>query len=308
MKRLLSIDGGGIRGLIPALLLTEVEARTSKAIADLVDLIAGTSTGGILAIGLVQRIAAKDLAALYANRGPEIFSTTWRRKACKLFGLGGPKYSADALEAILKQLVGDAWLSQTVGPELLVPAAACNSTSSAWWFKSWEARGIKLDVGDDQDDCDFPLWAIARATSAAPMYFPVAQICNRNNRPLVAVDGGLVSNNPEECAIAAARDLWPDEPLRMLSLGTGSAFTTVPVKPSWGLFKWAPHLIDFMMQSAEEIETYKSSLQLGPDHIRIDSNFNGMLDDVRPANIAAMQAVAAQLAGGADFARAIASL
>jgi uncharacterized protein len=308
MKRLLSIDGGGIRGLIPAILLAEVETRTGKAIADLFDLIAGTSTGGILAIGLVQRIAAKDLAALYANRGPEIFSTTYRRKFCKLFGLGGPKYSADALETILKQLVGDAWLSQTTGPELLVPAAACNNTSSAWWFKSWEARGIKLDVGDDQDDCDFPLWAIARATSAAPMYFPAAEITNRNNKLLIAVDGGLVSNNPEECAIAAARDLWPTEQLRMISLGTGSAFTTVPVKPGWGLFKWAPHLIDFMMQSGEEIETYKSSLQLGSNHIRLDSNFNGMMDDVRSTNITAMQVVAKQLAGGADFSRALAML
>jgi patatin-like phospholipase/acyl hydrolase len=84
MKKLLSIDGGGIRGIIPAAILAEIEARTCRTTASLFDLMAGTSTGGIITLALsrdggggVPKYKAQDLVKMYVNRGPEIFSRSF---------------------------------------------------------------------------------------------------------------------------------------------------------------------------------------------------------------------------------------
>jgi patatin-like phospholipase/acyl hydrolase len=114
MKKILSIDGGGIRGLIPALVLAEIETRTGKAVADCFDLIAGTSTGGILALGIARddgsgrpRYAAKDLAGIYQTRGKEIFSRSLWKGAVSLGGLADELYSHKGLDAVLDEYFGN---------------------------------------------------------------------------------------------------------------------------------------------------------------------------------------------------------
>jgi uncharacterized protein len=114
MKKILSIDGGGIRGLIPALVLAEIESRTGKAVAECFDLIAGTSTGGILAMGLARddgngkpRFSAGDLADIYQTRGKEIFSRSLWKGAASLGGLADETYSHKGLEKVLEAYFGD---------------------------------------------------------------------------------------------------------------------------------------------------------------------------------------------------------
>ncbi len=108
------IDGGGIRGLIPALVLAEIETRTGKAVADCFDLIVGTSTGGILALGFARddgsgkpKYTAKDLAGIYQTREKEIFSRSLWKGAVSLGGLADELYSHKGLDAVLDEYFGN---------------------------------------------------------------------------------------------------------------------------------------------------------------------------------------------------------
>ncbi len=156
MTRILSIDGGGILGLIPAVVLAEIEARTGRMAAELFDLVAGTSTGGIVACAVAAGVPAAEVAGLYRDRGREIFSSSWGRRMGTAFGLVGPQYGAAGLEAALADVFGDRRLSE-VGVELLVPAYDIEARCPVL-FKSSKARR--------DGRRDFLLRDVARATSA----------------------------------------------------------------------------------------------------------------------------------------------
>jgi len=113
-KVILCIDGGGIRGLIPALVLAEIERTIGRPIAQSVDLIAGTSTGGILALGLAKRgnggkpeFSASDLADLYRSRGKEIFRRSLWQGVSSVGGVLDEQYPHDGLERVLEHYFGD---------------------------------------------------------------------------------------------------------------------------------------------------------------------------------------------------------
>ena len=118
-RKILSLDGGGIRGLIPARILEEIETQTKQPVHKLFDLISGTSTGGILAVGLTTPrtragagpCTAKEMVDLYAERGNEIFSRSFWKSVTSL---GDEKYDAAPLERILHDMLGDAELKDTV--------------------------------------------------------------------------------------------------------------------------------------------------------------------------------------------------
>lgn len=310
MRKVLSIDGGGIRGLMPARFLAELERRTGKPIASLFDLMAGTSTGGILAIGLLHGIPAKDLADLYARRGHDIFDADLARRIGTADGLTAPKYSASSLEAILIGLLGNTWLSETKGPELLIPAYSI-TTPEAYFFKSWKARGTKLDAGDDQNALDFPLWQIARATSAAPSYFAPATVTPMKGDPQTMVDGGLFANNPAACALASADRLWPKDWSIVVALGTGALEIPLDAKEAstWGAIGWLPHIVDLMMDGAADSENYKVTAQLEADYYRYTPDMTGpaaphsAMDDASDENIAKLEARAALWIAQTDFDR-----
>jgi patatin-like phospholipase/acyl hydrolase len=117
--RILSIDGGGIRGIIPASSNASNEA-TGQPASALFHLIAGTSTGGILGCGLAQGKPASDIAKLYADRGGDIFHRSLWGKVTTIDGLSNPDYDAAPLEKILAEELGDTWLSESHDVELLV--------------------------------------------------------------------------------------------------------------------------------------------------------------------------------------------
>src|ERR1043166_2187172 len=128
VKKVLSIDGGGIRGVIPATVLAEVEARTNTPIAHLFDLIAGTSTGGIIALGLSRpakdggtdpKYAASALAELYEKEGGRIFARTLWHQVLAVDNLLGQKYEADGVESVLKEYLGDTPLSKAITETLV---------------------------------------------------------------------------------------------------------------------------------------------------------------------------------------------
>src|SRR5438105_7913756 len=174
MLRVLSIDGGGIRGIIPAMLLAEIEKRTGKRTADLFDIIAGTSTGGILALALTKpdsskrpEYAAVDLIDIYLREGTAIFPPSiWREIETAKYTLD-EKYPSEGIETTLKRHFGDARLRDSLS-YVLIPSYEIEKRLP-WLFRSERAR-------NDPEHYDFPMWQVARATSAAPTYFEPPRI------------------------------------------------------------------------------------------------------------------------------------
>ena len=165
MTRILSIDGGGIRGIIPATVLSEIERRTGRHVAELFDVIAGTSTGGILACGLTlpdsaghpARTAA-ELVRMYVDEGPRIFPHEFLGR---IRSLVDEKYPQKGIESVLQTYMGDAMLSDTL-TEIVVTAYDIERRRP-FFFRSARARADAR--------YDFPLRMVARSTSAAPTYF-----------------------------------------------------------------------------------------------------------------------------------------
>ena len=138
--RVLAIDGGGIRGLIPALVLTEIERRSQRRIFELFDLIAGTSTGGILACALCapDPLPALEVVKIYEEEGPEIFSIALAQRIRSAGGLLDEKYDSAALDRALERFLADKRLSEAQ-PNLIVPAYD-TAEPGPYFFKSRKAR------------------------------------------------------------------------------------------------------------------------------------------------------------------------
>src|SRR3954453_6250997 len=224
--RVLSIDGGGIRGLIPALVLAEVERRSQKQVYERFDLIAGTSTGGILACALCapDPLPAEQLVGLYEDEGPNIFDRSIWQRIRSAEGLLDEKYDSAALDRALERFLSDKRLAESK-PDLLVPAYNLGDPGP-YFFKTRKAR---------EEGHDFSLAQVARATSAAPTYFEPAELTGR-----ALVDGGVFAANPAMCAFAEVMRFQPAADVVLLSLGTGQrtrkrSFDQVG---DWGLIEW----------------------------------------------------------------------
>ena len=246
--RVLSIDGGGIRGLIPALVLAEIERRSGRRVFELFDLIAGTSTGGILACALCapDPLPAEQLVALYEEEGPEIFDRSLWQRIRSAEGLLDEKYDSAALDRALERFLSDKRLAETK-PDLLVPAYNMGEPGP-YFFKSRKAR---------EEGEDFPLSVVARATSAAPTYFEPYRAAASQ----ALVDGGVFAANPAMCAFAEVLRFQPAAEIVLLSLGTGQrtrkrSFDEVE---DWGLLEWARPIIDVVFDGVSDAVDYQLS-------------------------------------------------
>lgn len=266
--RVLSIDGGGIRGIIPALLLAELKRRARRPICRLFDLIAGTSTGGILALGLVKPDAdehpaysAAELVRLYEDDGPAIFAASlWLRIPVirVLVELVTAKYPARNIEPILRRYFGDVRLSQALVPLLITSYEL--EQRDPWFFRSERAK--------TRPGYDFPMRDVARATSAAPTYFPPLGLrAPRPAREYGLVDGGVYANNPAMCAYVEARTLYPDvRDVLVVSLGTGQTARPIPYRRArrWGIAGWARPLLSVVFDGESDTVDYQLEHLLRP--------------------------------------------
>jgi patatin-like phospholipase/acyl hydrolase len=253
--RVLSIDGGGIRGIIPALVLTELERRSDRRVFELFDLIAGTSTGGILACTLCapDPLPAAQLVALYEEEGPRIFDRSVWQRIRSAEGLLDEKYDAGALDRALERFLADKRLAEA-RPDLVVPAYDMTEPGP-FFFKTRKAREDPAD--------DFPLSVVARATAAAPTYFePLAA----GERALV--DGGVFAANPAMSAFAEVLRFQPTAEVKLLSLGTGQRtrkrrFADVA---DWGLVEWARPILDVVFDGQSDAVDYQLRHALADGH------------------------------------------
>ena len=255
-KCLLSIDGGGLCGLIPAGCLIRMESQlnqltgTQLPLGKRFDLIGGTSTGAILAAGLSLGLPATQLLDFYLQYGKEIFTKVFFTRQL------WHKYSSGPLARRLKQVFGEA---TTLGSSSLLTklmVVAKNVTHGSTWFftNNPNSRFFK-------NNKDLPLWQVVRASTAAPTYFPPQSIAVPDNQGRAQqyefVDGGVSSfNNPALQLFLEATEPsydfgWPTgvDKLLLISLGTGYNAVTVPSGKAdcYMLLNWAGYLIKGLM-------------------------------------------------------------
>jgi patatin-like phospholipase/acyl hydrolase len=285
--RVLAIDGGGIRGLIPALVLTEIERRSDRRIFELFDLIAGTSTGGILACALCapEPLPALEVVKLYEEEGPEIFSISLAQRIRSAGGLLDEKYDSAALDRALARFLADKRLKDA-RPDLIVPAYD-TAEPGPYFFKSMKAR--ETPATDD-----FPLSVVARATSSAPTYFEPLE-----TGPRSLVDGGVFAVNPAMSAFAEVVRHHPEaeDEIVLLSLGTGQRTRKRPFDEvkDWGLVEWARPILDVVFDGISDAVDYQLRHALPEDaYWRLQTELVGAsddLDDASPDNLTALRSL-----------------
>ena len=310
--RILSIDGGGIRGIIPTMVLQAILG-TTKA-QDAFHIIAGTSTGGIIASALAKPnpLNLDQILSLYVDHGYDIFN---KDEENPIHDVRGPRYQPDALVSQLQAELGDTYLSDVKDTELLVPSYAIRlpepdqdgNTAAPMFFRSWQARGVLLS-GKPANKYDFKLAQIARATSAAPTYFPPAVIQNRAGQAFTMIDGGVFANNPTICAMIEAYHLYHSTEFLIVSLGTGMMPAQVDANAaaSWGDIAWASPIISILMDGNAQTVAFEVDELLGEDqYTRLDISLasptpqgetvDSAMDDAIQANLQALQDKANQL-------------
>ncbi|NJK76537.1 MAG: patatin [Richelia sp. CSU_2_1] len=294
--RILSIDGGGIRGIIPAQVAVRLEEKLQQKsgnldarIADYFDLIAGTSAGGILTCIYLYpdpenphkpRWTAEDALNFTIGSGRDVFKTSFWQTLKSLDGLVDEKYASDALEKYFLKNFEDCKLSELLKPCLITSYDV--ERRKATFFNQMDGRKTP--------DRDFFIRDVARATSAAPSYFQIPKIRSMTGESYALVDGGVFANNPALCAYAEVRhefripDDRPDKgptakEMVILSLGTGEAEKKYPYEEvkDWGQVEWIEPLIDILMSGISETVNYQliqiyDAIEKPHQYLRINPN------------------------------------
>lgn len=258
--KILSLDGGGIKGLYAAKLLAQIEEKTGKLIGEYFDMICGTSTGGLLALGITRGIPCKQIARFYEEHGPLIFpyESWFNRKFRKLIQYRfATKYDNTKLKAALKELLGDYQTMKDAEHLMCIPA-----------FNITKGRPsiFKKPFGHYHRDGRFTMMDVALATSAAPTFLPAVAIEGDQY-----VDGGIFNNNPSMIAYTEAMDHFIGEDriytpedieytnISLLSIGLPSQ--PIGEKPfistKRSFLKWREKLIATAMTGADYITGYQ---------------------------------------------------
>lgn len=296
IRRILSLDGGGIRGLVTCRWLAGVDAALASAgkpaIPGSFDLLAGSSSGGLIACGLALGRRPEDLAQLYRMRRHEIFPgmarRLWSRPARFLReGPSAPRYDGRGLEAVLADTFGDARLGDLRVPTLVTAYDTLSRKPVV--FKSFKPEHAELRVRE-----------VCRATSAAPTYFP-AHPMRVEGIERALIDGGVVANNPTACAIAEAlrkddRVHCPQD-LLVLSVGSGERIRPIDLRSAreWGALEWAVPIIDVLFDGNAEAVDYIARHVVGDGYFRMQAPLTlGLddLDDVSDTNLAGLEGLA----------------
>lgn len=257
VKRVLAIDGGGLKGVFPASFLASVEEAIGSPVADYFDLIVGTSTGGIIALGLGLGLSARQVLDFYSEHGPRIFAGNRRVKGVR--GLMRAKYDPQPLRAALEQVFGSRRLGDS-RTRLVIPSFDLETGVIHVYKTAHHQRFVT--------DYKIPAVEVAMATAAAPTYFPTF----RSAAGVPLVDGGIWANNPAGTAAIEALGVleWPRGSVQLLSIGC----TTAPLNASadqakWlGFSYWAKRLVPVFMAAQSSASIGTAQLLLGHQNVQ----------------------------------------
>ncbi len=252
--KILIIDGGGIAGIMPLMVLNYLEQQTRKPISDLFDLFVGTSTGSIIISALnipnkqgKPKYSANQIIELYRSLSKIAMFSSISRKIWTIDGILGPRFSGELIHNELIKVTGDNFLFHTLIKKVAITAYNL-SASKLVIFKSWDCPEI-----------NFPLPGLLSAATATPSFFPpVIFKDTKNGISNTYVDGSLFANNPTFFALSEAYSLCPTaQKYIIVHLGTGG----VPAPDlrssnteNWGDLAWAlPAASIFYVSRAEDL-------------------------------------------------------
>jgi uncharacterized protein len=266
MRQILTIDGGGIKGAFPAAFLAELEEQLGEPIVDYFDLIAGTSTGGLIALGLGVGLSAQESLELYEKNGRRIFPHTL---GSSLRGVFHAKYARAALHEVLNEIFGQRLLGESK-TRLVIPCLNL-ATEYVHLYKTSHHPGLTKDLS-------IPVVEVALATVAAPTYFPIH--LSLDGVPLI--DGSVWARNPLGLAVIEAIGIlgWQRDSIRVLSLGCTAAqldvsWTSWKKHTSLGAAFWAARLADVFMKAQSSSAIVTAQALLGPENVvRIDPDMS----------------------------------
>lgn len=240
VKKILAIDGGGIKGVFPASFLAAIEDAIGDKISNYFDLIVGTSTGGIIALGLGTGMTANEILSFYKELGPNIFR---KKPFYRLRRLFSSKYNQAPLRTALESKFNKVKLGES-SKRLVIPSLNLE-TGKVHLYKTAHHPRLEMDYKEEVVN-------VALATAAAPTYFPTF----KTSAGIPLVDGGMWANNPVGVAVVEAVGIlkWEPENLRVLSLGCTTEILDASTKSG---AKLALKIIDVFMaaQSSASLST-----------------------------------------------------
>lgn len=268
--RIISIDGGGIRGIIPATILKRLN-ETPGLVNFLAwtDLVAGTSTGGLLALGIAHGLKPEVMQNVYIEEGEKIFDDSWIDDVKDLGKLAGADYEIENLKKVLKGIFKETKLKD-LNKKVLVTAFDLDNEAKEKNARCWKP---KIFHNYDGEGCDGEEYAykVGLYTSAAPTYFPAVD---------GYIDGGVFATNPSMCALSQTQDLrFLTSPPKLdeivlLSIGTRISLTYIEGKNlDWGYAQWLKPLISLMMDGVNGIADYECRQILRNNYHRLSPVF-----------------------------------
>ncbi len=307
MKTILSIDGGGIRGVLPARILQEIRRRLDsegeeRPFYQLFDLVAGTSTGALIALALSlsnedgsECYTASSIVDLYEKRGREIFPYSYQRPIHTAIQAFRHKYSSEFYEKLLYDFFGDNTMQD----------ACTNLIITSFDTEAMEPHCMKKR---NEPDINYYMRDAARASSAAPTFFPPAYISpvGDEDKKFSLIDGAVFANNPAGLAYVEAQKIFPNEKeFIILSLGTGDfkqGYSYGEVR-SWGYMEWVNPMKNFpigSIMSAGQSEAVNHQLKriANVKYYRISVDIMGSgfsIDDAREENMKSLSNYADQM-------------
>lgn len=300
--RILSLDGGGIRGLVTCLWLGAAEDALARAgklgLRKHFDLIAGTSSGALIACGLAIGLAPGQILELFRDHKHRIFpglaERLWSR-AGRVFtqGPSAPRYNGNGLDEVLQEVFGNTKFGQLDDKIIVTSFDTISRTPII--FKSFDPRYA-----------DLPVWEICRATASVPTYFPAhGMVVNGKQRALI--DGGVVANNPTTLAIAEAlrQDSGVSQCSELLVLSVGSGARNRPISlrsaQEWGALEWAVPIIDVLFDANSDSVDYVARQLVGDSYFRMQTALLAGLDDIddtSEGNLVALEKLASDYLAG----------
>ena len=304
---ILSIDGGGIKGIISAQILIALEnhlkiySKDEKAcLSEYFDLIAGTSTGSIITALLLcpdqggkAKYSAKDTLDLYVSHANELFEKRKFYPIHTCFGLFGPRYTNQVFGELLTKYVGELKISQLL-KSCLIASYDMKSDRSVFFDTSSSVKDKKRDI---------LVRDAVLASCAAPTYFP--PICTKSNENCsnCLIDGGVVANNPALCALIESMKLSKKSTLQetiIVSIGNvkGEKSYSCERAKKWGLVGFSVPILKILMNSGEDIVDYQlqklyENMGISQQYVRIDAYVKEnqkvpRMDDTREKSIQAL--------------------
>jgi len=295
---ILSIDGGGVRGIVPALILQAIERKlpTNSHLTKYFHIMSGTSTGALICLLLNKTHDEErnvyhmmDIIRIYKTLSKEVFTRSVWQWISSGAGLFAAKYDAKSFENYLLNYLGHTKISET--PIFVLVPAFELKTRRMKFFRTQQAKKYARK--------DYYLKDVARATSAAPTYFEAAYIKNIFDRDEgIYVDGGVGANNPTVSAIVHALEIYGrNKEIFVLSIGTGTTFSTFDDNVEklkldirgMGKVEWASQIIDVLMGANTDVTHFYALVGLRSKYYyRIQLTLDEecmQLDDGSPENM-----------------------